>query len=103
MIKVSVMYPNSEDLVFDKDYYMNKHVPLVSELLGDTLKNAQVDFGLCGASAEDAPVYVVITNMTFESIETFQGIFATHSVEILSDIPNFTNSQPVLQISEVRI
>lgn len=103
MIKVSVMYPNSDDVVFDKEYYLNTHVPLVSKLLGNSLKNAQVDFGISSAVPGEAPLYVVITNMTFESIETFQAIFAPNSEEILSDIANFTNCQPQLQISEVQI
>jgi uncharacterized protein (TIGR02118 family) len=103
MIKVSVMYPNSKDVVFDKDYYCDKHVPLVAGLLGDTLKNAQVDFGIAGASADEAPMYVVMTHMTFDSIESFQEVFAKHSVEIFSDLPNFTNSKPQVQISEIKI
>lgn len=103
MIKVSVMYPNSKDVVFDKEYYCNKHVPLVSGLLGDALKNAQVDFGLAGGEPDSPALYVVMTHMTFDSIEAFQGIFGIHAEEILSDIPNFTNSQPQLQISEVII
>jgi uncharacterized protein (TIGR02118 family) len=103
MIKVSVLYPNSQDIVFDKGYYCDIHVPLVSKLLGDTLKNAQVDFGLCGASADEEASYVVMTHMTFDSIEAFQNIFAIHSEEILSDIPKFTNCQPQIQISEIKI
>lgn len=103
MIKVSVMYPNSDDVVFDKEYYLNTHVPLVSKLLGNSLKNAQVDFGISSGVPGEAPLYVVMTHMTFESIESFQGIFAPNSEEILSDIANFTNCQPQLQISEVQI
>ncbi len=103
MIKVSVMYPNSENLVFDKEYYCDEHVPLVSKLLGDSLKNAQVDFGLAGGLPGTPALYVVMTHMTFDSLEAFQTIFGIHAEEILSDIPNFTNSQPQIQISEVII
>ena len=44
MIKVSVMYPNSEGAIFDIEYYCNKHIPRVEELLGDALKGCAVDF-----------------------------------------------------------
>ena len=37
MIKISVLYSNSQDLIFDKDYYCDKHMPLVSKLLGESL------------------------------------------------------------------
>ena len=103
MIKVSVLYPNAEDIVFNKEYYCDKHVPLVSKLLGDTLKNVQVDFGLAGGLPGSSALYVVMTHMTFDSVEAFQSIFGLHSEELLSDIPNFTNSQPQIQISEISI
>jgi uncharacterized protein (TIGR02118 family) len=103
MIKVSVMYPNSQDVVFDKEYYCEKHVPLVSKLLGDDLKNIHVDFGLAGGLPDSPALYVVMTHMTFDSVEAFQVIFGLHSEELLSDIPNFTSSEPQIQISEVLI
>ena len=103
MIKVSVLYPNSEDLVFNKEYYLNSHVPLVSKLLGDSLKNVQVDFGLVGGTPDEAAAYVVMTHLSFDSIESFEKIFPIHADELLSDIPNFTNCQPQLQISEIKI
>jgi uncharacterized protein (TIGR02118 family) len=103
MIKVSVLYPNSQDLIFDKDYYCDKHVPLVSELLGESLKNVQVDFGLANGNPDEAVKYVVMTHLSFDSIEAFQNIFSVHSEELLSDIANFTNCQPQIQISEIKI
>ena len=36
-----------------------------------------------------------------ESPATFQAAFGPHAAEILADIPNYTDLQPVLQISEV--
>ena len=103
MIKISVLYSNSQDLIFDKDYYCDKHMPLVSKLLGESLKNVQVDFGLANGNPNEALKYVVMTHMSFDSIEAFQNIFAVHSEELLSDIVNFTNCQPQIQISEIMI
>lgn len=37
----------------------------------------------------------------FPSIEAFQAAFAPHAKEIMGDIPNYTNVQPVIQINEV--
>ena len=36
-----------------------------------------------------------------ESLEAFQQGFGPHAAEILADIPNYADLQPVLQISEV--
>ena len=48
MIKVSVMYPNSSDANFDIEYYCNTHMPMVKDLLGDSVKSCHVDSGLAG-------------------------------------------------------
>ena len=71
--------------------------------LAPALKNVQVDFGLTNGSSDESAIYVVITHLTFDSIESFQNIFPIHAEELLSDIPRFTNSRPQLQISEIII
>ena len=43
MVKVSVIYPNTEGKKFDLDYFCNTHLPLVGGLLGDALKGAAVE------------------------------------------------------------
>ena len=40
MIKVSVLYPNGNDVTFDRDYYVTKHSPLCQQLVGEALRNA---------------------------------------------------------------
>lgn len=103
MIRVSVLYPNSENVKFDMDYYLNTHIPMAGELVGDALKGANVDYGLAnGIPGEEIP-YVVMTHLTFESVEAFQAAFAPHAEKIMADLPNFTNSKPILQISEAKI
>lgn len=103
MIKVSVMYPNSEDAKFDLDYYCNTHIPLAVDLLGEALKKGEVDSGIAGALPGEAPAFVAMTHMTFDSVESFQGAFAPHAEKIMADLPNFTNIQPKIQISEIKI
>jgi hypothetical protein len=31
----------------------------------------------------------------------FQGAFGPHAEEIMGDVPNFTNIEPMIQISEI--
>jgi uncharacterized protein (TIGR02118 family) len=50
MIKVSVFYPNVEGKTFDMDYYINKHLSLVSESFGDALKGFAIEKGLGGGT-----------------------------------------------------
>jgi uncharacterized protein (TIGR02118 family) len=41
--------------------------------------------------------------LSFDSVPAFQQAFAPHAAEIMGDIPNYTNTTPVLQISEVTL
>jgi uncharacterized protein (TIGR02118 family) len=103
MIKVSVLYPNSEDAKFDMDYYCNTHIPFAVELLGEALRKGEVDSGIAGALPGEAPAFVAMTHMTFDSVEAFQIAFAPQAEKIMADLPNFTNIQPKIQISEIKI
>ena len=48
-----------------------------------------------------APPYAVITTLQFESLEAFGKAVQAHGPEVMGDIANFTNVQPVLQFSEI--
>lgn len=102
MIKVSVMYPNSEGATFDIEYYCNKHMPMVEELLGDALKGGAVDSGIAGGAPGEAAPFIAMGHLTFESAEAFQGAFGPNAKKILADIPNYTNTQPQIQMSEIK-
>lgn len=101
MIKLTVMYPNSADLKFDKEYYVNEHSQLLKQILGNSIVSSDVNFGIAGGSPEEEAPYVVIANLVFESIESFQESFGANAEKILVDIPNFSNIKPEVQISEV--
>lgn len=100
-IKVSVMYQNGDGKTFDMDYYNNKHIPMVQERMGGALKETTVEKGLAGGAPGSVAPYLGIGNMYFDSLEDFQNAFGPHAEEIMGDIPNYTNSEPVIQISEV--
>jgi uncharacterized protein (TIGR02118 family) len=103
MIKVSVLYPNGNDKIFDMDYYCNTHAPLVAGLLGDALKGVTVEKGLGGAAPGSPAIYIAMGSMYFNSMEEFGKAFGPNSEKIISDMPNFTNSHPIIQVSEVMI
>jgi len=102
-IKVSVLYPSGDGKTFNMDYYCNKHVPLVAGLLGDAVIGATVENGLGGGEAGSPPSFAAMGNLYFETMESFQSSFGPNAEKIMSDLPNFTNIDPVLQISEVMI
>lgn len=103
MIKVSVLYPNDPSAIFDIDYYCNKHVPMVGELLGDALKSGAVDSGVGGGVPGEDPAFIAMGHLTFDSVEAFQESFGPNAEKIMADLPNFTNTQPQIQISEIKL
>ena len=103
MIKVSVLYPNGEGKSFDMDYYCNKHVPMVAKLLGDSVKSASVEKGLAGAAPGSTAAFAAMGNLYFNSMEEFGNSFGPNADRIMADLPNFTNIEPTVQISEVMI
>lgn len=103
MIKVSVIYPNSEGKSFDIKYYTDKHLPFVADLLGEALKGATVEKGLGGAEPGSIAPYAAMGNMYFNSLKDFQNAFGPNAEKIMGDLPNFTDIKPVIQISEVML
>jgi uncharacterized protein (TIGR02118 family) len=103
MVKVSVLYPNTAGITFDMPYYLNSHMPLVKQKLGPALKGMAVQHGLGGGQPGTPPTYLVMCHLDFDSVDAFQQAFAPHADVILADIPNYTNAQPTIQVSEVKL
>ncbi|MEP3209906.1 MAG: EthD family reductase [Maribacter sp.] len=101
MVKVAIFYPNGEGNTFDMEYYTNKHMPMAAGLFGDQLKAMVIDKGLGGGAPDSAAPYVAIGYFYFADMPTCQSAMGTHSGALRADVPNYTNIQPVLQISEV--
>jgi uncharacterized protein (TIGR02118 family) len=97
MYYVTVMYPNRDDVKFGFDYYMTKHIPMVSQLL-----NATIDVSKGIATPTGAAVLFLCTaRIRVHSLDEYQAAMARHSAQIIGDIPNYGNAQPTVQIDEV--
>ena len=101
MIRVSVLYPNGPDASFNIEYYASTHMKLVSDRVGSALVSAEVDNGLGSAVPGEPAPFIAAGHLLFNSLEEFQGAFGAHAEEIMADLPNFTNVQPTVQISEL--
>ncbi|HEY3429313.1 MAG TPA: EthD family reductase [Cyclobacteriaceae bacterium] len=101
MIKVTILYPNGEGKKFDMDYYSSKHMPMIASLLGDSLKRYEIDKGIAGRTSSDPIPYLAIGYLYFDKLSAFQNSFKPHAEKIRGDVMNYTNIQPIIQISEV--
>jgi uncharacterized protein (TIGR02118 family) len=94
MVTVTVLYPRTDDVQFDMEYYKEKHFGLLRDALGENLKQDEIH------EVHDGP-YVAYCQMYFESIEHFQAPMGERGAEIMGDVPNYTNVQPVILVSSV--
>jgi len=96
---VTVIYPKTETSTFDHGYYMSKHVPLVQKLWGKLgMRGTEVLRGT--GSLGGAPAYELICLIDFESQDAFLQAAGAHADDIMGDIHNFTNVQPIVQFNE---
>ena len=65
------------------------------------LKGAKVVRGLTGGDPGGPAPYQIVALVEFDSLESFQAAVDAHGDEIFGDIPNFTDTTPTVQISEV--
>lgn len=99
-ITVTVMYPN-EGSKFDMDYYLRTHGPLVREKWESKgLKNLKVIRGMATPDPDTPAPYQLIALLEFGSVEEFQAAVADSGEEVIGDIANFTDVQPVIQIND---
>ena len=103
MVKLTVLYPNRAGANFDMKYYLDQHIPMVRRLLGSALKGVEVEQGISGEDPGSPAPYITITHLIFDSVQAFQASFAPHAQAIGDDVPRYTNSEPVIQIGEVKI
>jgi uncharacterized protein (TIGR02118 family) len=93
MFKVSVLYPSGEGSTFDMDYYREKHMAIVNRVLKP--ERAEID------KSVDGP-FMAIGHFYFSTQEALQAGMGSPDVgEAMADVPNYTNVQPQIQISEV--
>lgn len=101
MIKVSVLYPNTEGTTFDHDYYKNSHMVLVKKkMTPNGLRSTAIDKGVAGGAPGSPAPFHAMGHLLFDSMEDFQKAFSDAD-EVMADIPNYTNAEPQILISEV--
>lgn len=103
MIKVSVLYPNKPGSRFDFDYYLKKHMPMSIELLGSAIKHVSIERGLEGTEKGSRPAFVAMCHFICESREAFEAAFLPNAAVLQSDMPRYTDIEPVIQMSEIAL
>jgi uncharacterized protein (TIGR02118 family) len=103
MIRVAFLYPNKPGSRFNADYYIDVHMPLAIRLLTPAMKGVSAEIGVSAAMPDQPPPYAAIATFDFESVQAFTEAVKPHSKDLQGDISNYTDVEPVVQISEIRI
>jgi uncharacterized protein (TIGR02118 family) len=103
MVRLTILYPNTSGKIFDKEYYLNTHMPLSLRLQGNAVKHVSVEFGFSGGLPGSAPTYIAICNFLYDSFEDFQNAFMPHAEILMKDILNYTDTESIIQFSEVML
>ena len=103
MVRVSVLYPNKAGSHFDAEYYVNTHMPMAARLLGSAVKAISVDIGLGGEAPGSQPPFAAMCAFTCETVQDFVQAFTPVAGQLQGDIPNYTDIEPIIQISEIRM
>jgi uncharacterized protein (TIGR02118 family) len=101
MIKVSVLYPFSPKSHFDHDYYREKHMPMLKQKMGEYCLYYSIDKGLSAPVAEGPPTYLAMCHIICKSMEDFLAGIEPHAKEIMADVANYTDVEPIQIFSEV--
>jgi len=101
MSTVSVFYPKTATSRFNFDYYLHIHTPLLKRLFEPAgMQNLRLLRGTGSLDGSPAP-YEVFAFFDMPSLEGLQNALAQHAPQILGDIQNYTDVQPVIQLNDV--
>jgi len=101
MFKVAILYPNGENKSFDMEYYEHNHMPMVASLLKENLEFYEIDKGIAGRTPDDAVPYVAIGYFYVKDVAAYNKTILQNRDVIVDDFINYTNIQPIVQVSEI--
>ena len=102
LFKVAVLYPNGDGKTFDMDYYQSKHMPMVAGFLGKILQFYEIDKGIAGRTPGDKVPFLAVGYFYVKDLAEYNKVIGQNRDAIINDFKNYTNIQPIIQISEVK-
>ncbi|KAH6892892.1 ethyl tert-butyl ether degradation EthD [Thelonectria olida] len=99
---ITVLFPNEPDAKYDIDYYTTKHMPLIQTLWGKYGVKSWSATKFANGINGSAPVYTFGSIVVWDNQEQVKTAFSgPEADEIMGDVPNFSNKQPVFLFGDV--
>jgi uncharacterized protein (TIGR02118 family) len=101
MVCISVFYPYSHGKKFDHEHYAQNHMPMVMDRCKSFgLIRYEIDSGLAGGEPGSPAPFTCVGRLYFNTAAEFQQAMAAHGQEILGDVPNYTDIELQIQVSQ---
>ena len=97
---VTVFYPSKDNEAFDHEFYRRRHVPLIEEILGNSLQRIEVRRGTPNPDGTP-PLYTAVISIWIADWEGYQKAMALRAKELIDEVPLFTKVMPTFQTDEV--
>lgn len=101
MFSVSIFYPNTKESLFNLEYYVTQHIPMIEKLLKPMgMEEVLIDEALGTPMPYEPPPYSVVAHLIFNNYEEMEMGMGHCGEKLMKDVPNFTNVKPIVQISK---
>ena len=102
MIRVTVSFTNEPGKKFDWDYFTGAHMGILHSELGHRgLVRVETDRGISAPDPNAPPPFIGVVHLIFNTVEEVHTAFMAAGRPVMGDIPNYTDIQPTVQISEM--
>jgi uncharacterized protein (TIGR02118 family) len=98
---ITVLYPAKDNDAFDFEFYLRRHVPLIRDILGDSLDRIEVRKGASSQDGAGSPTYTCVISIWIKDWPAYERAIAARASELIAEVPLFTKVMPVMQIDEV--
>jgi uncharacterized protein (TIGR02118 family) len=99
MIRATFSYLAAPSAHFDFTYYVEHHIPLARRLLAPV--RVEVDRGVSGEERGTVPRSVCVAHLYFATLDDYYDALATHGDELGRDVPNYTDAELEILVSEL--
>jgi uncharacterized protein (TIGR02118 family) len=97
---ITVLYPAKGNDQFDFEFYRNRHIPLIEDILGKSLHRLELRRGQ--PSPDGAPpTYIAIISIWIAHWPAYERAMAARAQELIDEVPLFTKVMPAIQTDEV--
>lgn len=97
---ITVLYPAKDNAGFDFQFYLSRHVPLIEDILGNSLHKLEVRRGQPAADGSP-PVYTAVISIWIADWAAYETAMAARAKELIDEVPLFTKVMPIIQTDEV--